>query len=131
MSAFLDTNVLIRHLTGDPPSQARRATAFLERADELLLPDLIVAEVVYVLESFYEVERPRVAELARAIVGFPAVVVVDEPLLLRALEVYEVERLDFAEAYLVASAEASGVGAIASFDRTIDRLSTVRRIEPS
>ncbi|MDP9225230.1 MAG: PIN domain-containing protein [Actinomycetota bacterium] len=131
MSAFLDTNVLIRHLTGDPPGQARRATAFLEQADELLLPDLIVAEVVYVLESFYEVERRRVAELARAIVGFPAVVVVDKPLLLRALEVYEVERLDFAEAYLVASAEASGVGAIASFDRTIDRLSTVRRIEPS
>jgi predicted nucleic acid-binding protein len=131
LSAFLDTNVLIRHLTGDPPAQARRATAFLERADQLLLPDLIVAEVVYVLESFYEVERPRVAELARAIVGFPAVAVGDEPLLLRALEVYEVERLDFAEAYLVASAEASGVGAIASFDRTIDRLSTVRRIEPS
>ena len=131
MSAFLDTNVLIRHLTGDPPGQARRATAFLEQADELLLPDLIVAEVVYVLESFYEVERRRVAELARAIVGFPAVVVVDKALLLRALEVYEVERLDFAEAYLVAIAEASGVGAIASFDRTIDRLPTVRRIEPS
>jgi predicted nucleic acid-binding protein len=131
LSAFLATNVLIRHLTGDPPGQARRATAFLERADELLLPDLIVAEVVCVLESFYEVERPRVAELARAIVGFPAVVVVDKPLLLRALEVYELERLDFAEAYLVASAEASGVEAIASFDRTIDRLSTVRRIEPS
>jgi len=131
LSAFLDTNVLIRHLTGDPPGQARRATAFLEQADELLLPDVILAEVVYVLESFYEVERRRVAELARAIVGFSAVVVVDKAPILRALEVYEVERLDFAEAYLVAIAEASGVGAIASFDRTIDRLPTVRRIEPS
>jgi predicted nucleic-acid-binding protein len=131
LSAFLDANVLIRHLTGDPPTQARRATAFLERADELLLADLIVAEVVYILESFYEVERQRVAELARAIIGFPAIVVVDEPLLLRALEVYEVERIDFAEAYLVASAEATGVETIASFDRAIDRVTTVRRIEPS
>lgn len=131
MSAFLDTNVLIRHLTGDPPVQARRATAYLRRANEVLLPDLILAEVVSVLESFYEVKRQRLAELARAIVGFPAVVVVDEPLLLRALEVYEVERLDFADAYLVASAEASGVGAIASFDREIDRVATVRRVEPS
>jgi predicted nucleic-acid-binding protein len=130
LSGFLDTNILIRHLTGDPPAQARRATALLERAAELLLPDLIVAEVVYVLESFYEVERERVAELVRAIVGYPAIVVVDAPLLLRALEVYEVERLDFAEAYLVASAEASGVGAIASFDRDIDRLATVRRVAP-
>ena len=131
MSAFLDTNVLIRHLTGDPPGQARRATAFLERAEELLVPDLIVAEVVYVLESFYEVKRQRVAELVRAVIGFPAIVVVDEPLLLRALEVYEVDRLDFAEAYLVASAEASGVETIASFDRTIDRLVTIQRLEPS
>jgi predicted nucleic acid-binding protein len=49
---------------------------------------------------------------------------------LRALEVYEVDRLDFAEAYLVASAEASGVGVVASFDRTIDRVSTVRRVQP-
>lgn len=131
MSAFLDTNILIRHLTGDPPAQARRATAFLERADELLVPDLIVAEVVYVLESFYEVKRRRVAELVRAIIAFPAIVVVDEALLLRALEIYEVERIDFAEAYLVASAEASGVEAIASFDRAIDRVTTVRRVEPS
>lgn len=131
MTAFLDTNVLIRHLTGDPPKQARRATAFLERADELLLADLIVAEVVYVLESFYEVERYRVAELVRAIIGFPAIVVVDQPVLLRALEVYEVERIDFADAYLIASAEASGVEKIASFDGAIDRVATVRRIEPS
>jgi len=130
VSAFVDTNVLIRHLTGDPPGQAQRATAFLEEADELLLPDLIVAEVVYVLESFYEVERPRVAELTRAIIGFPAIVVADTPLLLRALEVYEVNRLDFAEAYLVASAEASGVDTIASFDQTIDRVPTVGRIDP-
>ena len=97
----------------------------------MLLPDLIVAEVVYVLESFYEVKPKRVAELVRAVIAFPAIVVVDEPMLLRALEVYEVERIDFAEAYLVASAEASGVESIASFDRSIDRVTTIRRIEPS
>jgi predicted nucleic acid-binding protein len=131
LSAFLDTNVLIRHLTGDPPAQARRATAFLERAEELLLPDPIVAEVVYVLESFYELKPKRVTELVRAVIAFTAVVVVDEALLLRALEVYEVERIDFAEAYLVASAEASGVKSIASFDRSIDRVTTIQRIEPS
>ena len=130
LSALLDTNVLIRHLTGDPPAQARRATAFLAAADELLLPDLIVAEVVFVLESFYEVDRERVAELVRAAIGFPAIVVVDAPLLLRALEVYEVEKIDFAEAYLVASAEATGVETIASFDREIDKVATVRRVEP-
>jgi predicted nucleic-acid-binding protein len=65
------------------------------------------------------------------VIGFPTIVVVDPALLLRALEVYEVNRIDFAEAYLVASAEASGVETIASFGRAIDRVTTVRRVEPS
>jgi predicted nucleic acid-binding protein len=52
-------------------------------------------------------------------------------LLQRAVEVYEVHRLDFADAYLVASAERTGVGVIASFDRGIDRVATVRREEPA
>ena len=78
-------------------------------------------------KGFYAVER----QLVRAVIGFPAIVVADEPLLLRALEVYEVDRLDFAEAYLVASAEAGGVETIASFDRAVDHVPTVRRVEPS
>ena len=77
MTAFVDTNVLIRHLTGDPPEQARRATRYLERAAQLLLPDLILAEVAYVLESYYRVPRRQVAETLRAVLAFRAVRVVD------------------------------------------------------
>jgi predicted nucleic acid-binding protein len=131
VSAFVDTNILVRHLTGDPPQQAARATRFLAEADELLLADLVVAEVVYVLESFYEVPRPKVADLVRAIIAFPTVVVPDPAVLLRSLELYEVDGLDFAEAYLVAQAERSGVGVVASFDMAIDRRTTIRRLEPA
>ena len=131
MTAFVDTNVLIRHFTGDPPAQARLATRYLEQADRLLLPDLILAEVAYVLESYYEVARPQVAGALRAILAFRAIHVVDGPLLQRAVELYEVHGLDFADAYLVASAERTGVGVVASFDRRIDRVGTVRREEPA
>lgn len=131
MTAFVDTNVLVRHLTGDPPAQARRATRYLENADELLLADLILAEVAYVLESFYEVTRREVAGTLRAILAFPPIRVLDAELLHRTIEVYEVNRLDFADAYLVASAERTGIGVIASLDRAIGRVGTVRREEPA
>jgi predicted nucleic acid-binding protein len=130
VTAFVDTNVLIRHLTGDPPDLAARATAYLAATDELLLPDLIVAETVYVLENFYEVPVYEVARVVRSVIAFPAIRTIDTPLLLRALEVYETHRIDFAEAYLVASAEASGIPDIISFDRSIDRVTTANRIEP-
>jgi predicted nucleic acid-binding protein len=130
VTAFVDTNVPVRHLTGDPPEEAERARRLLSGGERLLLPDLVVAELVYVLESFYELPRARVAELARAVVAFAAIEVADEPALLRALEVYEVHRLDFADAYLVAEAEISGVNAVASFDKAIERVPIVRRVEP-
>ena len=57
-------------------------------------------------------------------------VTVDPALLLRSVEVYETDRLEFAEAYLVACAESTGVMRVASFDRSIDRVFTIERIEP-
>jgi predicted nucleic acid-binding protein len=128
--AFVDTNVLVRHLTGDPPDMARRATAFLTAATELYLADLILAETVYVLESFYEAPRDQVAMAMRSLIALESVVTIDPALLLRALEVYEVDRLDFAEAYLVACAEATGVGRVASFDKAVGRVTTIERVEP-
>lgn len=109
---------------------AAKAARFLGEGHDLLLTDLVVAEVVYVLESFYGVARPRVAELVRMILTFPAISVVDQELLLRATEVYEMERVDFADAYLVACAERAGDAVIASFDRSLDRVATVTRVEP-
>jgi predicted nucleic acid-binding protein len=130
LNAFLDTNVLVRHLTGDPADLAARATAYLGTERELLLTDLVAAETVYVLESFYEAPRGEVANAVRSLVAFDSIVCVDAALLLRAIEVYETERIDFAEAYLVACAESTGVGKVASFDRSIDRVDTIERIEP-
>lgn len=130
VSAFVDTNVLVRHLVGDPPDMAARATAYLRKETGLLVADLIVAETVYVLESFYEVARPEISEAMRALITMESVSVVDAPLLLRTLEIYEYDRLDFAEAYLVASAESTNVMQVASFDRSIDRIQSIKRIEP-
>jgi hypothetical protein len=50
------------------------------------------------------------------------VIAVDAALLLRAVEVYEMDRLDFAEA--------TGTMAVASFDSSIERVGTVTRIVP-
>jgi predicted nucleic acid-binding protein len=130
VSAFVDTDVLVRHLTGDPADMAARATAYLSNARELFLTDLVVAETVSVLDSFYEAPRPEVAGAIRALLSLSSVICVDEALLLRGLEVYETDRLDFAGAYLVACAESTGINKVASFDKSIDRVGTIERIEP-
>jgi predicted nucleic acid-binding protein len=127
---LVDTNVLVRHVTGDPASQARRATEFLRAGHQLLLTDVVLAEVVYVLDSVYGFPRARVAEACQSLLVLRGVAVIDAAMLLRALELYESARLDFAEAYLAAAAEQFGLGKVASFDRALDRVVTIERVEP-
>lgn len=130
MGAFVDTNVLVRHLTGDSADLAARATAYPGSERELFLADPVAVETVYVLEPFYEAPRDEVAIAVRSLVAFDSIVCVDPSPLLRAIEVYETDRTDFAEAYLVACGETTGVAEVASFDRSVDRVDTIERIEP-
>jgi predicted nucleic-acid-binding protein len=71
-----------------------------------------------------------IARMSRALLALPSIAVADHDLLLRAVEIYEVLRLDFAEAYLASLAELSGVNRVASFDRQIDRVQGIQRVEP-
>jgi predicted nucleic-acid-binding protein len=128
--AHLDTSVLVRHLTGDPPAQARAAGALLDAASDLILEDVVIAELVYVLESVYAVPRERVAELVRAVVEFRSIRVEDPMVIHGALRHYVAARVDFADAYVAAAASASGTGTVASFDRDLDRIPSITRVVP-
>ena len=130
MTAFVDTNHLVKSAAASAAGTYPLSMSQARTATPLYLADLIVAETVYVLESFYKAPRDQVATAMRSLIAMRSMITVDPALLLRAIEVYEVDRLDFAEAYIVACAETAGVGTIASFDKAIDRVTTVTRREP-
>lgn len=127
LTALLDTNVLIRHFTGEPRGQAERAAELLSGGETLVLTDLIVAETAYVLGSVYKLGRELVADLLRVVIAHPTIEVSDAAILLRTLALFA-NGHEFADAYLIARAEAS-CGRVASFDRGIDRVATVTRVE--
>jgi predicted nucleic acid-binding protein len=115
---IVDTNVWIRHLTGDPPDQAGLATDFLASARRLELPDVVVAECVHVLESVYGVERWRIAEMMRSALSIAAMRLYDGAQL-RALELYETIGLDYVDSYLLAYAEYGHHDPVVTFDREL------------
>ena len=130
LTSYVDTNILVRHLTGDSPDLAVRASIFIDETDELLVPDIIVAETVHVLESVYELSRNEVAAFVRSVIAYPSIRTQNPALLAKAFDIYQDHRIDFPEAYLAAAAETSGAGTVASFDRAVDRVPTITRIEP-
>lgn len=62
MSALLDTSMLVRYLTGDPPDLADQAAGVIDQEGELLVTDVVLAETAYVLTSIYKVPRAAVVD---------------------------------------------------------------------
>lgn len=132
---FCDTNVLVRLLTGDPAPQARAAERALERADaqdsSVIVPDIVVAELAYVLTEVYGLTPAQAAARIADVLSLPGVEVADRALLEETLAIWRDRALDFADAYLAALAGTTIGTAVLSFDRDLDRIPGVRRVDPS
>lgn len=129
MNAVTDTNVIVRHLTGEPHRQAARATRALSEHG-VFVSDVVFAECVYVLGSFYGFAPARIAAGMRSLLALPSADVADRAMLDRALELYEnVAALSFADAYVAAQAESREIPVL-SFDEDLRRLDWLERIEP-
>jgi predicted nucleic acid-binding protein len=130
---LVDTNVLVRFFTGDPPDLAAKARKLVARADEgqlvLLVLPRVLAETFYTLESFYEMERKLVASRLSAFLQSRGIEAIESARVLDALRRCEQRGTHFADAYIAASA-AELKHPIASFDRDFDKFNDVERIEP-
>ncbi len=59
MSGFVDTDILVRYLTSDPPALYQQALAIVESGEELFLTGVVVAEAGYVLTRVYRCHGRR------------------------------------------------------------------------
>ncbi len=120
-TAFVDTNVFIRYLTNDDREKADRVEALLSRAAKgeirLVTTELVMAEVVWVLESSYGLKNTEIAPMIRAILATPGIEVVNGTLVGLALDHYQSRNIDFVDGYIAALMESRKITDIVSFDR--------------
>lgn len=129
---LVDTNVLVRFFTGDPPEQAQRAQALVGRADEgeviLVIPTVILAETFYTLESFYKMPRREVAEKLAMFLQCGGIESPECETVRDALHRSATRNVHLSDALLAAYA-ADCQMPIASFDRDFDKFPDVARVE--
>lgn len=134
-SLVLDTDVVIRLLTGDDPRKQAEAEELFRRADRgdivLIAPDTMIADAIHVLSSprIYGLPRQQVAQMLRAVLAFRGLRVMNEPLVREALDVFAASTVDFGDAMIAALASSQSLPVV-SYDRDFDRLSGVTRREP-
>jgi predicted nucleic acid-binding protein len=133
---FIDTDVIIRLLTGDDPEKQAAATALFEQVEQGTLtvtaPDTVIADAVYVLSSprLYHLARSEVRELLTALVHLPHFQVQNRLAISRALELYGSSKLDFGDVLIIASMEQQHSQILYSYDADFDRFDGIIRQEP-
>lgn len=118
---FADTNLFLRYLTNDVPEQADAVEQLLQRAAagevNLVANNLVMAEIIWTLESFYQLTRNDIQEKIMAILNTPGLEIIEGDLVWQAIIWYAEQNVDFIDAYNAAWLLAQGMTAAYTFDR--------------
>ena len=125
----VDTNIVVRYLTGDHPEQAARARAAIDEGP-VFASTTVMLESEWVLRSVYGFAGNEVAAALRSFSGLPNVSVESPVLLAEALDRAE-KGMDFADALHLGAAARCEV--MLTFDRQFIEMAMdapVRAMEP-
>ena len=126
----VDTNVLVRLLVGDDPSQAAKARKLFDRAAEggvsVWVSDTALVELAWTLGRRYSRSRSDIAKALRALSSHGTVALESPAETRSATDAFERGPADFADCLLSVKAQAAGCDQLATFDRSMKGLLGVK-----
>jgi len=122
----LDTNVLLRYLVRDEPTQAARATRELERDERFLVGSIVLCELVWVLETGYGVPRRDIVTTLEKVLASAQFEIEGKDLALAALDDFRRSTADFSDCLLGRRNRAAGAAETVTFDRGLRGLDGFR-----
>lgn len=130
----IDANVILRYLTNDVPSKAKQAEELLKRveegSEEVFLPDIILADIIWILEGYYKQPREEIREWITAIISLQGLIFSDKDTALNALDIYLDKKIDWSDAFAASQMLQREITEIYSFDRHFDKIGGIARVEP-
>jgi predicted nucleic-acid-binding protein len=125
---LVDTNLIVRYLVQDHEKHAKAAGKLFDACDRgdvviVVLP-AVLAECVFLLESFYEHPRGDIASALGRLISSPGVEI-DAAINLNALDRYRKTKVHFVDCLIAATAAIENM-AVASFDQDFRKFTDVR-----
>jgi predicted nucleic-acid-binding protein len=117
---FVDTNVFLRFFVRDVEPFYIKASQLFEKAEngmaKLETSDLVIAEIVWVLESYYGFKKSEVREVINSILETKNLKVANGSIIKEAVSLYELENIDFIDAYNIIYMKSKNHTRVATFD---------------
>jgi len=117
----IDTNILVRFLVGDDEAQAKKVYKIFKRAEsekyELFVPLLVVLELIWVLESVYEIPRGEILDSIGELLLMPILQFENQPALHQFIQNAQGSGYDLSDLLIAHSAKEQGCDAVITFDK--------------
>ena len=131
---FVDTNLFLRYLTKDNLVKYDRCREVFKKAVEgkvsLLTSEMVIAELIWTLLSYYKVPKAEVIEKVSIIISTPNLHLVDKTIIADSLVLYSQKNIDFIDAYNALFMKFHGLEKIYSYDEDFDAIDGIEREEP-
>jgi predicted nucleic-acid-binding protein len=124
---FLDTNIFIRYFEQEDKDKSDDAERLIHKivSGEIacFTNTMVIAEIVWVLEKYYDWEKPEVCDNIEFILNTPNIRIKDRKILQSAVKTYRELNIDFIDSYNYAYIKANNSSEIYSYDIHFDKLS--------
>jgi predicted nucleic-acid-binding protein len=123
----IDTNVLVRLITGDDPTQVQAAEGFVQRG--AWVPQLVLAETAWVLASIYQKKPPEIANAIEMLLNHEHLTVENTEVVSLALENFRARpAVGFSNCLVLEIARKAGHLPLGTFDRNLAKLDGAERL---
>lgn len=131
---FIDTNLFLRYFTRDDEEKAQKVLTLLKRVEEskekIITSPLVIFEVIFTLESFYNVPKQGIRKLMLPILNLKGLKIQDKGTYKKALDLYVRENISFTDAFNAAFLLQKGIKEIYSYDEDFDKIEGINRVTP-
>src|SRR3989344_5136999 len=119
---IVDTNVFLRFLLGDIPSQKKEAENLFKMAQKgsikIIVPQIIIFEIEFILRKYYRFPVADISSKIKSLLNAEYFQISERLLFLKSLEIYQSKNISFADSFLVSFAELEGFE-LYSFDKKL------------
>ena len=116
----IDTNIVVRHLTRDDPSQATAAVTVMDSLSSDspgFLSLMVIAELVWVLEASYRFKKKKIEQVLETLLRSKELVLERAEIVWQALRKFSASRADFGDCLIGRCGHAAECKHTVTFDR--------------
>ena len=133
MISLLDTNVIVRFLTGNTDEKFRGVYDFFQDIEQgkisVELKLIVLFQTIFVLKSYYKVPKGKIVKAMKGLLKLKGLKIIEKKIVVSMMDIWDSNNIEIVDAYLVACLEKNSQNILYSYDKDFDKFK-INRKEP-